>query len=266
MIFLFILTVFCDMSKIDRAVGILQKYLGRFLDQDALYGLLSLNDPDTENHEKPYKLIYYLKLRGYLIPLKRNLFLVSSPEKKRNQDQILNSFYWRILAELIKNFGPKRCYIGGLKALEISLWDLDIHEEIMLVNEKKQGTELVLLEHMAVLKNYTNKGKNLILDFVKFTDKVKIWTEVFLVAKPELAILEVLYNSSTLQRNYAEEIIKKWIKKHKRNFDFTLIESVLKLGKHNSSINRLMIILEQIDIEMSLKVKDLIKRFGYLLY
>lgn len=86
------------------------------------------------------------------------------------------------------------------------------------------------------------------------------------MAKPELAILEVLYNSSTLQRNYAEEIIKKWIKKHKRNFDFTLIESVLKLGKHNSSINRLMIILEQIDIEMSLKVKDLIKRFGYLLY
>lgn len=254
------------MSKIEWAVNSLQKYMGKLLDQEELCSLFVTLSEGEEKIAKPYKLVYYLKLRWYLIPLKRNLFLVSSPEKERTQDQILSSFYWKVLATLGKENLGKRRYIWGLKALEIAIGDFDIREEIILVNEKKQGSELILLEHMAMLKTYTNKGKNLISDFLKFTRKIKIWSDVFCVAMGELAILEVLYNSSTLQRHYAEEVIKKWIKKNRKSFDMQVIESILKLGKHNSSINRLMGILEQVDENLAEKLKELIKRFWYLLY
>ncbi|MBF0981772.1 hypothetical protein HXK74_04000 [Candidatus Gracilibacteria bacterium] len=56
------------------------------------------------------------------------------------------------------------------------------------------------------------------------------------------------------------------MKKNKKNFDFELIEGVLKLGKHNSSVNKLMDLVMTFDQEMAEKLKTLIKRFGYLLY
>ena len=94
----------------------------------------------------------------------------------------------------------------------------------MLVNGEAQGVELVMLDKIAQLKSYNNKKKSLISDFLKYSDRVEIGGKKFLLANPELAILEMLYNSSALLKSYSDELIKKRMKKNKKNFDFELIE------------------------------------------
>ena len=95
----------------------------------------------------------------------------------------------------------------------------------MLVNGEAQGVELVMLDKIAQLKSYNNKKKkSLISDFLKYSDRVEIGGKKFLLAKPDLAILEMLYNSSALLKSYSDELIKKRMKKNKKNFDFELIE------------------------------------------
>ena len=254
-----------NMSKVQSSIDILKKREGKILTQQELYALLE-NWEVNENGGKKYKIVYYLKLRGYLIPLKRNLFFVSSPEKKRTEDQISSLFYREILIKMGKELFANKRYLWGLKALEIRIGDRDIRDEILLVNGEIQGDEIIIFDKIAQFKTYKNKGKNLISDFVQCTDKVEIWWRKMILAKPELAILEMLYNSSTLLRSYNEELIKKWIKKNKKNFDFWLIEKVLKLGKHNSSVNKLMDIVMTFDQELAEKLKASIKRFWYLLY
>lgn len=88
----------------------------------------------------------------------------------------------------------------------------------------------------------------------------------FDVAIPELAILETLYNASPVQKAYAEEQIKRRLKKNKKYLNYAFLEEVLKLGKHNSSINRLALLFEAIDVEGAKTIKNLIKKYGYLLY
>lgn len=134
------------------------------------------------------------------------------------------------------------------------------------MNSKKQSTETILLEKTALLKTYQNKKKNLFPLFFKATHSVKIENHSFSIAKPELAILETLYNTPPLQKAYGEELIKKWLKKNKKYFDFQFLENVLKEGKHNSSINRLALLATSIDNELSEKIKNLIKRYGYMIY
>ena len=94
----------------------------------------------------------------------------------------------------------------------------------MLVNGEAQGVELVMLDKIAQLKSYNNKKKSLISDFLKYSDRVEIGGKKFLLANHELAILEMLYNSSALLKSYSDELIKKRMKKNKKNFDFELIE------------------------------------------
>ena len=253
------------MSKLELSIDVLEKNLGKILNQDQLYSLLDHSDW-LKKWEKKYKIVYYLRLRGYLFPLKRNLFLVTSPEKKWTEDQILSLYYWEVLAKMGKDLWWNKWYIWGLKALEIRLWDYDIRDEILLVNGEAQGVELVMLDKIAQLKSYNNKKKSLISDFLKYWDRVEIGGKKFLLAKPELAILEMLYNSSALLKSYSDELIKKRMKKNKKNFDFELIEWVLKLGKHNSSVNKLMDLVMTFDQDMAEKLKTLIKRFWYLLY
>lgn len=136
----------------------------------------------------------------------------------------------------------------------------------MLVNSKKQGTETIIFEKTALLKTYQNKSKNLFSVFFKHTQTVSIENYKFNIAKPELAILETLYNTSPVQKAYGEELIKKRLKKNKKNIDFLFLETMLKESKHNSSINKLAQLAGAIDLELSEKIKNLIKRYGYVMY
>jgi hypothetical protein len=82
---------------------------------------------------------------------------------------------------------------------------------------------------------------------------------------PELAILETLFNTSAIQKNYWEDLIKKRIRKNRKTFNIDIIEKCLKENKHNSSINRFSELVNSIDQELSKKLKTYIKKYGYIL-
>lgn len=253
-------------SIFETIVNYLSKFQGKVITNETIKAKLQ-NILDQEySDSKMYKIIYYLKLKGYLINLKKNLFLVKKPEEEISEELLAQKYYWIILNKHCKDFIEGKRYIWWLKALEIIQLSYGIPDEILLVNSKKQATETIILEKKALLKTYQNKNKNLFSHFFKHTQKISIEKYSFNIAKPELAILETLYNTSPLQKSYGEELIKKRIKKNKKYFDFQILESLLKEGKHNSSMNRLAFLAGAIDLELGEKIKNLIKRYGYLMY
>lgn len=253
-------------NPFNTVVNYLSKLQGKILTNEVIKTKLQ-NILDEEYSEpKMYKIIYYLKLRGHLINLKKNLFLVKKPEDTIDEEKLINKVYRSILNKHCNDFIDGKRYIWGLKALEISLLSYSIPDEILLVNNKKQGSETIILEKKALLKTYKNKNKNLFPFFFKSTQKVSIENYKFNIATPELAILETLYNTSPSQKAYGEELIKKRLKKNKKNFNFQLLENLLKESKHNSSINKLAQIASVVEIELSEKIKNLIKKYGYRMY
>lgn len=78
---------------------------------------------DSYTDAKMYKMIYQLKVRGYLLNLKKNLFYVINPEKTPTLEKVITEVYWELLKKHCEDFIGKRRYIGGLKALEIAVMD-----------------------------------------------------------------------------------------------------------------------------------------------
>jgi len=212
-----------------------------------------------------YKIFYYLKSRWYIIDLKKNFYYVKLPEDEINEEEIVDRLYRSILNKQIKGLIKGKRYIWGLKALEIASGIYTIPDEILIVNENKQWIESLILEKKILFKTYSSKKKNLFSFFNKETEKVTIEREKMNIAKPELAILETLYNSSAIQKNYWEDLIKKRLRKNKKSFNIDIIEKCLKENKHNSSINRLAELSANIDPELSKKLKTIIKKYGYIL-
>jgi len=134
-------------------------------------------------------------------------------------------------------------------------------DEILIVNENKQGIENLILEKKILFKTYSSKKKNLYAFFHKETQPITIEKEKITIALPELAILETLYNTSAIQKNYSEDLIKKWLRKNKKSFNINIIERCLKENKHNSSINRLAELAENVDHEIAKQLKTIIKKY-----
>lgn len=253
-------------SSFNIIVKYLSKYQGKIITNETIKSKLEKLLDSSYSESKMYKMIYYLKLRGHLVNLKKNLFLVKKPEEQLEEETLANKLYRTILHKHCKDFIDGKRYIWGLKALEIALLSYSIPEEILLVNSKKQSTETILFDRQALLKTYQNKNKNLFSFFFKRSHRVSIERHSFNVAKPELAILETLYNNSPLQKSYGEELIKKRLRKNKKHFDFNILEQLLKESKHNSSINRLAQLAGAVDQELAEKIKAIIKRYGYMMY
>lgn len=254
-------------SYFEKVQKSLIKYFGKVIQNDTIRELLEKHlGSDSYTDAKMYKMIYQLKVRGYLLNLKKNLFYVVNPQKTPNLEKVITEVYWDLLKKHCGDFIGKRRYIGGLKALEIAVMDYGIPDEILLVNSQKQGSETIVQEKKALLKTYTSKDKSQFSFFFKWTRKVVIGKHRFDVAIPELAVLETLYNASPLQKSYAEEQIKRWLKKNKKYLNYEFFEELLKLGKHNSSMNRIALLFDAIDSEWAKKIKNLIKKYGYLLY
>ena len=244
----------------------LQKYQGKIITNVMIKNQLQTLLEGEYSESKMYKVIYYLKLRGHLINLKKNLFLVANTKETLDNETIAQKYYWEILNKHCKDFIPWKRYIWWLKALEIALISYTIPEEILLVTPSKQSTETILFEKQALLKTYTNKKKNLFPFFYKLTHKISIGTQKFNIAIPELAILETLYNTAPLQQSYAEELIKKWLRKNKKHVNISVLEQILKENKHNTSLNRLALLCSSIDQSLTENIKSIIKKYGYLLY
>lgn len=243
----------------------LLKYKNKLIWIDKIKSLIKeLMDTDyTEN--KAYKIIYQLKNKGYLVNLKKSIFLVKWPEKDYEENQLLDTYYRWITKKHCTDFIAGKRYIWGLKALELNLTNYDIPDEILIVNEEKQCSETIMFDKQVFFKKYESDGKNLFNFFNKFTKKIYIWKNLFQIANLELSILECLYNPSYPNKWYIDETIKKTIRKNKKYINLDTIEEILKRNKHHTSINRLYKLCLGIDPEISESIKNIIKKYSYFI-
>ena len=86
-----------------------------------------------------------------------------------------------------------------------------------------------------------------------------------MVANLELSILECLYNFDTTNRWYIEACIKKAINKNGKSLNLQNIEKIIKLGKHNTSLNRLYLLIKPVYPSLAGEIKKLIKKYGFVL-
>jgi hypothetical protein len=136
----------------------------------------------------------------------------------------------------------------------------------MVVNKEKQLVETIIFDKKIMLKKFECKWKNLISSLIKQTEEVSFLNcKNILVANLELAILECLYNFDTSNWWYIEECIKKAIKKNWKTLKIENIESIIKLWKHNTSLNRLYVLIKDTYPALSQDIKNLVKKYGFLL-
>jgi len=100
---------------------------------------------------------------------------VKDPDHTYTKEQILELFYWNIVKKHCSDFLKGNWYIGGLKALELHLASYDIPDELIIINQYKQATEVIMFDKQAVFKTYAkNKTDNLFPFFWKLTKKTQI--------------------------------------------------------------------------------------------
>ena len=174
-------------------------------------------------------------------------------------------FYRNVVKKHCANFLKGNRYIGGLKALELNLASYDIPDELSIINQYKQATEVIIYDKQAIFKNYSYKKTNLFPFFWKLTKKIHIGNLIFPIAGLELAILESLYNPGMISQGYINELVKKVLRKHHKTLDVKVRESILRKNKHNTSINRLYMLAKTIHPDLADKLKNLIKKYGYFI-
>ncbi len=250
----------------DNLVKKLIKYKWRLIDGEKIWSLLKTSLAEDFSVQKMYKIIYYLKIRWYLENIKKNIFFVKDPEHVYTKEDIVNLFYRTIVKKHCTDFLKGNWYIWWLKALELNLLSFDVSDELSIVNQYKQATEIIMFDKQIVFKTYAkNKTDNLFKFFWKLTKKVSIGKLNFPVAGLELAILESLYNPWMISQGYINELIKKVIRKHNKTLDVKIRELILRKNKHNTSINRLYVLTKTIDPDLADKLKNLIKKYGYFI-
>ena len=256
------------MSKpIDELIQNLQKQKKKIISLNDLKNLIYLTFWETTPISKIYKITFQLKNRWFLTPLRKELFYITSPEKPIKPEEIEEQQYWKILKDHCNETSKKR-YIWWLTALEIHLhWNwVTIPETITVINKDKQAIETLIFEKLISFKKYETKWKNLVMPLMKQTTEVNMPNCKNLpIANLELAILECLYNFDTTNKWYIEECIKKAIKKNGKTLNLSTLESIIKLWKHNTSLNRLYSLTKLTHPVLSEEIKKLIKKYGFIL-
>jgi len=250
----------------DNLVKKLIKYKWRLINGEKVWLLLRSSLAEDFSIQKMYKLIYYLKIRGYLENLKKNIFFVKDPEQNYSKEEITDLFYRTIVKKHCTDFLKWNWYVWWLKALELNLSSFDVPDELSVINQYKQSTEIVMFDKQLVFKTYsTNKTDNLFKFFWQYTKKIHIGKHVLPIAGLELAIVESLYNPWMIAQGYINELVKKTIRKYHTTLDMTVWEAILRKNKHNTSINRLYALTKTIDPDLAEQLKQLIKKYGYFI-
>ena len=256
------------MSKpIDELILKLQKQKKKIISLNDLKNLIYLSFWESTPISKIYKITFQLRNRWFLTALRKELFYITNPEKPIKPEEIEEQWYWKLLKDHCNQTSKKR-YIWWLTALEIHLhWTwITIPETITIINKDKQANETLIFEKSIAFKKYETKWKNLIAPLMKETIEVNmISCKNLPIANLELSILECLYNFDTTNKWYIEECIKKAIKKNGKTLDLSIIETIIKLGKHNTSLNRLYSLTKLTYTTLSEEIKKLIKKYGFVL-
>lgn len=254
-------------KPIDYLIQILSKQKKKIIDSTTLKSFIYEAFWKSTPTNKIYKITFQLKNRWYLTSLRKDLFYISNPEKPIKIEEIEDERYWKILKDHC-NWINKQRYIWWLTALEIHLhgqW-VTIPESILIINSNKQSIETIINEKQINFKKYESKWKNLMKSLIKQTNEINMQnTKNILIANLELSILECLYNFDTSNKWYIEECIKKAIKKNGKTLDISKIETIIKLWKHNSSLNRLYNFTKLAYPNLSDSIKQIIKKYWFIL-
>lgn len=98
-------------STFNIIVNYLSKHQKKIITNEVIKTKLqNILDQDYSD-SKMYKMIYYLKLRGHLINLKKNVFFVKKSEENYTEDQLSDLLYRTILKKHSKEFIQGRWYI-----------------------------------------------------------------------------------------------------------------------------------------------------------
>ena len=254
-------------KPIEELIQNLQKQKKKIISLNDLKKLIYLSFWEATPISKIYKITFQLKNRQYLLPLRKELFYITAPEKPIKPEEIEEQQYRKLLKEHCNQTSKKR-YIWWLTALEIYLhWNgITIPEIIIIVNKDKQANETLIFEKSILFKKYETKWKNLIIPLTKHTNKISMPNcKNISIANLELSILECLYNFDTTNKWYIEECIKKAIKKNGKMLNLSTIETIIKLWKHNTSLNRLYSLTKLTYPALSEDIKKLIKKYGFVL-
>lgn len=96
----------------DNLVKRLIKSKGKLIDGEKMAVLLKSCMNEDFSVQKMYKMIYYLKIRGYIENLKKNIFFVKDPERRYSKEEIMDIFYRTIVKKHCANFLKGNRYIG----------------------------------------------------------------------------------------------------------------------------------------------------------
>ena len=254
-------------KPIENLIQHLSKQTKKIISQDKLQELVYLSFWENTPISKIYKLTYQLKNRWILYPLRKELFYISTPDSQVSQEEIEEKRYWKILKEHCNNISKQR-YIWWLVALEINLhgnW-VTTPEDIIIVNKEKQTSETIMFDKSINFKKYEIKWKSLLPILIKQTNNTSIQNSgKLLVANLELSIIESLYNTDITDKWYTEECIKKAIKKNWKSLNLSVLETIIKQWKHNTSLNRLYNITKSSYPTLAEEIKKLVKKYWFVL-
>lgn len=249
----------------DIVVKKIWKHKNKLIEIDKIKEIVR-NILDTKySEQKTYKMIYYLKNRWYIESIKKDVFFVKDQEKKYEEQELVERFYREMLKKHCNKYLKWKRYIWWLKALELNVSFYSIPDEILIVNIKKQSTEVVIWQKKCLFKTYWSNNKNLFPQFYKYTKKIAINNQLYPIANMELAIIETLYNQSVINKGYWEELIKKILRKTWKSLNIKAFEDFLKNNKHHSAINKLYKISQITNPALSEELKNIIKKYSYFI-
>lgn len=262
-----------QIKYIQPIIKILSKKIGKVISDNQIESLQKTILNDQYDKQKFYKLIFMLKKRKYLIPLKKDLYLVSYPENNwSNKETIIDDHYRWILHTSIKKKCWKNYYIWSTKWIEIHLHNRDIPQEIIIYNKKINTTECVILSNNVLFKTYPLSKKNtlwlssyhsLIELWLEYTSKITIDTHTFMLWALELCVLESLYYETSHDTTYLYNLIKRAIKKNKHKRNRKLVRQIIVWWKHHTSINRLYNLIKNDDSEFAKECKTIIEEVWF---
>lgn len=254
-------------KPIENLIQLLQKQKKKIINADDLKKCIYSTFWENTPISKIYKITFQLKNRWFLFPIRKDIFYIADPIITTLPEEIEEKRYRKLLRDHCNETSKQR-YIWWLTALEIHLhWNgVTIPENITIINKDKQANEILMFEKNISFKKYETKWKNLITSLIKQTINVTIQNcKNIYIANLELSILECLYNFDITNRGYIEECIKKAIKKNWKTLNISNMESIIKLWKHNSSLNRLYSLTKLTYPTLSEEIKNLIKKYWFVL-
>ncbi len=214
-----------------------------------------------------YKIMFHLKSKGYIISCKKDLFYIKPPHAQVSEEDLVAQRYWKLLYQHCRTDCDTARYIWGISALELisGVGQLNT-DEVVIINSTKAATEVVCFDKKVIYKSYHGaNNQSLFIYTKKHTQTISLpWVKIK-HAVLELALLETLYSTPRNQQAYITQFIAKLLKKHKKTLNWSVLESMIKLGKFHSSFNRLHKLLKDIDPLMWQRLQILIKKYSYVM-